>query len=273
MKELSGKTALITGGGSGIGEGTAHALADAGMNIVVADINEETANKVAADLIGKGATAVAVAADVASRESVESLADAAFDAFGGVHVLHNNAGVGIFSRIDETSDEEWRWILDINLYGVINGIEVFVPRLQSQGGEAHIVNTASLAGMLAGPMLGAYNASKFAVVAISETLRYELAPQGIGVSVLCPGGVSTNIMRNSFARRPIGADRSDAPNGGGMRMVDPMAVGRMVRHGIETNECYIFTHPELKGAVRHRFDRIMSGFDRAEERDKIGGIG
>ena len=271
MQELNGKTAVITGGGSGIGEGTAHALADAGMNIVIADINPETGGKVAADLGAKGAKAIAVTADVVDPASVEALADAAYGEFGGVHVLHNNAGVGIFARIDETSAEEWKWTLDINLWGVINGIQTFLPRMKAQGGEAHIVNTASLAGMLAGPMLGAYNASKFAVVAISETLRYELAPQQIGVSVLCPGGVSTNIFRNSFSRRPMQGGGLGADTGtSDMRMADPMDVGRMVRWGIETNDCYIFTHPELKATLRHRFDRIMDGFDRAAARDEHG---
>ena len=273
VQELSGKTALVTGAGSGIGEGTAHALADAGMNVVVADINEETAAKVAADLRDKGTTAVPLAVDVADRASVDTLAERAYREFGAVHVLHNNAGVGIFARLDETSDDDWRWILDVNLHGVINGIQAFLPRIKAQGGEAHIVNTASLAGMVAGPLLGAYNATKFAVVAISETLRYELAPEGIGVSVLCPGGVSTNIMRNSFARRPLSTgDRRDANlDAEAMRMLSPMDVGRMVRHGIETNDGYIFTHPELRNAVRHRFDRIMDGFDRSAERDRSWG--
>jgi NAD(P)-dependent dehydrogenase (short-subunit alcohol dehydrogenase family) len=207
--------------------------------------------------------------DVSDRASVESLADKAWSELGAVHVLHNNAGVALFLRLDSMTDADWRWILSINLEGVVNGLQAFVPRLKAQEGEAHIVNTASMAGMLAGPQLGAYNATKFAVVAISETLRYELASQGIGVSVLCPGGVSTNIIANSMARRPgAGApNRVENLGAGGARMVDPMDVGRMVRHGIQTNDPYIFTHPEMRGALQHRFDRIMAGFDRAAERD------
>src|SRR5207253_4968272 len=127
------------------------------------------------------------------------------------HVLHNNAGICFFAPVESTSDQQWRLTLDVNLNGVVNGLQAFLPRMRGQGGEAHIVNTASLAGMMAGPALGAYNASKFAVVAISETLRVELADEGFGISVLCPGGVSTNIFRNSVLRRPGG--RADLPEG------------------------------------------------------------
>jgi NAD(P)-dependent dehydrogenase (short-subunit alcohol dehydrogenase family) len=238
------------------------------MRVVVSDINGEAGNRVAGELRAKGADALAVSTDVADRASVEALADAVYKEFGAVHVVHNNAGVAVFARLDETTDDDWKWILDVNLQGVINGIQTFLPRIEAQGGEAHIVNTASLAGMIAGPGAGAYNASKFAVVAISETLRYELAPRGIGVSVLCPGGVNTNIFRTASARRPVDGDRpSTRVDLGDMRMIEPMEVGRMVRHGIETNDPYIFTHPELRSTVRHRFDRIMDGFTRAEERD------
>jgi NAD(P)-dependent dehydrogenase (short-subunit alcohol dehydrogenase family) len=266
---LGGKVAVVTGAGSGIGRGTAHALADAGMNVVVSDIDHKSARSVAEELEGKNVKALSVQTDVSDRGSVQALADAAYAQFGAVHVLHNNAGVGVFVRLDETTDEDWHWILGVNLNGVINGIQAFLPRFQAQEGDCHIVNTASMAGMLAGPQLGAYNATKFAVVAISETLRYELASQGIGVSVLCPGGVSTNIIQNSLKRRPGAgaANRVERLDAGGARMVDPMDVGRMVRHGIETNDPYIFTHPEMRAALHHRFERIMAGFDRAAERD------
>jgi len=179
----------------------------------------------------------------------------------------------LFERLDQTSDSDWRFILSVNLDGVINGIQAFLARMKAQAGEKHIVNTASLAGLMAGPALGAYNASKYAVVAISETLRVELADEGFGISVLCPGGVSTNIFRNSVLRRPGGrADLPEGPAPAGterMRMMDPEEVGRVVRRGIEDNELYIFSHPELKPIVRARFDRIMAAFDRAAERDSL----
>ena len=267
MQELRGKTAVVTGAGSGIGEGTVHALADAGMNVGVVDINGDAAERVAADIRKTGVDAIAVQCDVTDRDSVTAAADAVFGEFGAVHVLHNNAGICFFAPVESTTDEQWNMTLDVNLHGVINGLQTFLPRMRSQGGEAHIVNTASLAGLMAGPALGAYNASKYAVVAISETMRHELAAHGIGVSVLCPGGVATNIMQNSLAltgRAPQGSVESMAAED--FRVLDPMEVGRIVRAGIESNEPYILTHPEFKGAVQHRFDRIIAAFDRAAAR-------
>jgi NAD(P)-dependent dehydrogenase (short-subunit alcohol dehydrogenase family) len=265
VKDLDGKVAVVTGGGSGIGRGTALALAEAGMHVVVADLDEAAAIAVAGELGGR---AIAVAADVADRQSVEALAERSFAEFGAVHVLHNNAGVGVFARLDETTDADWRWLLAVNLEGVVNGVQAFLPRMKAQEGEKHIVNTASMAGMIAGPILGAYNATKFAVVAISETLRYELGDSGFGISVLCPGGVRTNIGRNSMRQRPGGSGESRVRDidTGSMRMIAPEEVGRMVRRAIEENELYIFTHPEMKPVVRARFDRILAAFDRAAER-------
>jgi NAD(P)-dependent dehydrogenase (short-subunit alcohol dehydrogenase family) len=277
MRDLRDKIAVITGGGSGIGRGTALAFADAGMNVVVADIDEADAKAVADEVRGLGVRALAVATDVTDRTSVEALADAAWSEFGAVHLLHNNAGVFVFMRLDSMSDADWRWLLSVNLEGVVNGLQVFLPRLKEQDGERHIVNTASMAGMVAGPMLGAYNATKFAVVAISETLHAELADEGIGVSVLCPGGVNTNIFRHAIERRPPGGrdmqwpqemnlSREDMREGAptlSLRMIDPEDVGRMVRRGIEDGELYIFTHPEFEQAFRMRADRILQAFDRA----------
>src|SRR5206468_10746175 len=134
----------------------------------------------------KGVRSIAVGVDVADRASVDALAETAFAEFGAVHVLHNNARVGIFLRLDETTDADWKWILAINLVGVVNGIQAFLPRMKQVDGEKHIVNTASMSGLIAAPLLGAYTATKYAVVGISETLRRQLADEGIGVSVLCP---------------------------------------------------------------------------------------
>jgi len=274
MQELKGKTAVVTGAGSGIGEGTAHALAEAGMNVAVLDINGGAAERVAAELGRHGTRAIARQCDVTDRSSVDATADAVYQEFGAVEVLHNNAGICFFAPVERTTDEQWRLTLDVNLNGVVNGLQAFLPRMRSQGGPAHIVNTASLAGLLASPALGAYQASKFAVVGVSETLRHELAPHGIGVSVLCPGGVATNIMQNSLALTPT-APPGRASNASietmatdDFRVIDPMDVGRMVRAGIEANEPYIFTHPEFKGAVQRRFDRILDAFDRAADRDR-----
>lgn len=269
MRDLAGKTAVITGGGSGIGRGTALALADAGMNVVIADIDEAAATSVADEVTALGPRALVVATDVTDKSSVESLADAAWSAFGAVNVLHNNAGVFVFMRLDAMSDADWRWLLSINLEGVVNGLQVFLPRLKEQGGDRHIVNTASMAGMVAGAQLGAYNATKFAVVAISETLHAELAEEGIGVSVLCPGGVSTNIFKHAIERRPGGGQPMVWPEEvtgertRRLRMIDAEDVGRMVRRGIEDDELYIFTHPEFEAVFRMRTDRIFAAFERA----------
>jgi NAD(P)-dependent dehydrogenase (short-subunit alcohol dehydrogenase family) len=264
MRELQGKTAIVTGAGSGIGEGTAHALAEAGMNIAIVDIDGDAAQRVAAHLRNGGANAIGLQCDVTDRQSMDAMAEAVYDEFEAVHVLHNNAGICFFAPVESTSDEQWRLTLDVNLNGVINGLQAFLPRIRSQRGEAHIVNTASLAGLLAGPALGAYNATKFAVVAISETMRQELAPHGIGVSVLCPGGVATNIMRNSMALTGTASARTvEMMATEEFRVIDPIEVGRIVRAGIEANEPYILTHPEFKRAVQGRFERILEAFDRA----------
>jgi NAD(P)-dependent dehydrogenase (short-subunit alcohol dehydrogenase family) len=268
MKDLGGKTAVVTGGGSGIGRGTVLALADAGMHVVVADIDQDAATAVADEASALGPRAIGTRTDVTDRSSVEALAAKAYEEFGAVHVLHNNAGVFVPQRIDKTTDAEWKWILSVNLDGVINGIQVFLPRLQEQTDDAHIVNTASMAGHLAGPNLGAYNASKFAVVAISETLAFELTGTGIGVSVLCPGGVQTNIFKAAMEQRPPGgAEMQTIGLGGNLeRMMDPMTVGKLVRTGIEEDELYIFTHPEFGAAVQMRYDNIMQSFARWTER-------
>jgi NAD(P)-dependent dehydrogenase (short-subunit alcohol dehydrogenase family) len=270
MRDLEGKVAVITGAGSGIGRGTALALAEAGMHVVVADIDEASARSVAGELGGRS---VAVRTDVADRASVEALADAAYAEFGAVHVLHNNAGVALMMRLDTMKDVDWDWILSINLKGVVNGLQAFLPRMKEQAGEKHIVNTASMAGMFAPQMLGAYNATKFAVVAISETLREEVAEDAIGVSVLCPGVVGTNIMQNTVRDRPPGgADMqlpSIEPSSGFTNVMQPEEVGRLVRQAIIDNDPYIFTHPELGAVAQARFDRIMAAFSRASQRTVV----
>jgi NAD(P)-dependent dehydrogenase (short-subunit alcohol dehydrogenase family) len=268
MRDLQGKVAVVTGAGSGIGRGTAIALAESGMHVVVADLDQESAETVAKELGGRS---IAIRTDVADRDSVEALADAAYNEFGAVHVLHNNAGVALMIRLDAMKDVDWDWILSINLKGVVNGLQAFLPRFKAQDGEKHIVNTASMAGMFAPQTLGAYNATKFAVVAISETLREECAADYIGVSVLCPGVVGTNIMQNTLRDRPAGGAEMQLPSIDGStstfsNVKTPEEVGRLVRDAIVDNEPYIFTHPELGAVAQARFDRIMAAFERASQR-------
>ena len=276
MKDLAGKVAVVTGAGSGIGRGSALALAEAGMDVVVADVDEPSATAVAAEISQLGRRAIAVRTDVADRASVESLADRAYGEFGAVHVLHNNAGVVIFLPVEAMTDADWQFTLSVNLVGVINGIQAFLPRFRAQGGEAHIVNTASMAGMITGPGLAAYNATKFAVVAISETLRQELEGTGISVSVLCPGVVATDLVRTTLRRRPPGGADMQLPDFGALGAESPLAkvlapeeVGRMIRRAIEDDELYIFTHPEWGERARARFDRILEAFDRAAARTNV----
>ena len=190
LEELDGKVAVITGGGSGIGAALARACTAAGMQVVVVDVNQERATAVAAELPNGTATAHAV--DVSDAAGVQALADFAFDTFGAVHLLCNNAGVSPAGRVWDFTDDEWQWLLGVNVRGVANGLRSFVPRMIAQG-QGHIVNTGSGASFVATPRLGPYCATKHAIVGLSEALRYELDGTGIGVSVLVPAGVNTNI--------------------------------------------------------------------------------
>ena len=202
MRDLAGKTAVITGAGSGIGRAVALELAAKGMNVVVSDLDPGAAHLVADEVESHGVSSLAVATDVGDRASVEALAIAAFKEFGAVHVLHCNAGIALLLRMESTTDDDWDLISKVNLFGVINGIQAFLPRMKAVEGERHIVATASMSGIVAFPTLGAYTATKYAVVGICETLRQELEADNIGVSVLCPGPVQTNILVNSEKQRP-----------------------------------------------------------------------
>jgi NAD(P)-dependent dehydrogenase (short-subunit alcohol dehydrogenase family) len=272
MRELRGKVAVVTGGGSGIGRGMALAFADAGMHVVVADIEPTAADKVAAELAPKGVKAIAVQADVTRREAVEVLAERTYRDFGAAHVLCNNAGVAVFGTLDETRDTDWRWVLSVNLEGVVNGLQAFLPRMKAQAGPKHVVNTASVAGIAALPGLGVYTATKYAVVGISETLRLEGPRYELGCSVLCPGAVSTNIM-TSERNRPgdLGQSKPFAGLSGGGAGADLLRlgrdaewVGRRVRAAVENDEAYIFTHPETRAFLERRVEAMRAGFDAAD---------
>jgi NAD(P)-dependent dehydrogenase (short-subunit alcohol dehydrogenase family) len=266
MEDLQGKVAVITGGASGIGRAVATRAAAAGMKIVLGDIEEGPLKEAVEDLTAQGAEAIGVATDVADLASVEGLRDQALNRFGAVHLVHNNAGIGLGGPIWEVREEDWRWILGVNLWGVIHGVAAFVPLLIEQG-EGHVVNTASIAGLIAAPFLGPYNATKQAVVAISETLFKDLQAVGapVGVSVLCPGFVQTRIA-DSERNRPQWAPDRDIPGAAELRgavqdMVDsgiaPRDVADRVMDAVRTDTFYILTHPELDAAVATRFDDIM----------------
>jgi NAD(P)-dependent dehydrogenase (short-subunit alcohol dehydrogenase family) len=267
MKDLQGKVAVITGGASGIGRSVAERAAAQGMKLVLADIEEGPLKSAVDDLTSSGAEAFGVVTDVSDRASVEALRDAALDRFGAAHLVHNNAGIGLGGPIWEVTEEDWRWILGVNLWGVVHGVAAFTPLLIEQG-EGHIVNTASVAGLIAAPFLGPYNATKQAVVAISETLFKDLQTVGapVGVSVLCPGFVQTRIAesernRPEWAVSDHSAEGAEAVRGVVQGLVDggiaPGTVADRVIEAVRRDIFYILTHPELDAAIRTRFDDIL----------------
>ncbi len=268
MEDLEGKVAVITGGASGIGWAVARRAAADGMRIVLADIEEGPLKDAENAMANQGTDAIGVVTDVSDASSVRALRDAALDRFGAVHLVHNNAGVGLGGPIWEVSEEDWRWILGVNLWGVIHGVATFVPLLIEQG-EGHIVNTASIAGLATAGFLGPYNATKQAVVAISETLFKDLqavaAP--VGVSVLCPGFVQTRIAE-SDRNRPAWAPEREVEGATELRAavqqmvgagIPAEAVADRVLDAVRSNTFYILTHPELTAALETRFEDIIEG--------------
>ncbi len=263
MRDIEGKVAVVTGGASGIGRGLCEALAGAGMRVVVADIDAAGAEETAAELKHGGAESLAVPTDVSDRASTEALAETAFREMGAVHVVCNNAGVIVGGSLQNATPDDWEWILSVNLGGVVNGCHAFVPRLRAQGGEAQIVNTASVGGLLSAPGLGVYCTTKFAVIGFTEALRLELQSDGIGVSALCPAGVRTNLLdadRNRPARLEDAGGRADSIKDALEAGIEPIAVGESVVRGIRENSPYIFTHPEFRDIVESKFKGILANF-------------
>ena len=271
MTELRDKVAVVTGAASGIGRALAERCCDEGMKVVLADVEEAALLRTERDLKERGATVLAVRTDVSNADQVEEMARTAQAAFGAVHLLFNNAGVAAGSSVWETSLNDWQWILGVNLWGVIHGIRTFVPLMLSRGAECHIVNTASIAGMIAGPGLGAYKVTKHAVVTLSETLYHELAARKsrIGVSVLCPGWVRTRIL-HAERNRPEELRNTQEPARTRERSemqeriaraviggTPPRQVANAVFQAIRANRFYILPHPETKPMVQLRFEDIL----------------
>lgn len=207
----------------------------------------------------RGGRALGVPTDVSDRGQVLALAERAWRHFGRVHIVCNNAGVVVYGPLHRATHQDWRWVLGVNLWGVIHGIEAFVPRMLAQGEPGHVLNTASMAGLVATPGLGVYNTSKYAVVGLSETLARELRPHGIGVSVLCPLGVATRI-RESERHRPAHLKNPDGaaaePVGLMGRTLSAAAVAAMAVTAIRENRLYVITHPEARAALRRRSERL-----------------
>ena len=262
MKDFQGKTAVVTGAASGIGRALSLDFARRGMKVVAADIEQGPLEAVQGEIEAEGAECLPVRTDVTKLDSVQAMADAAFDRFGSVHVLCNNAGVSSGGKLQDATYQDWQWVLGVNLWGVIHGILAFVPRMLQQKEEAHIVNTGSMAGLIASQGLGVYNTSKYAVVGLSETLLRDLRDTGIGVSVLCPMGVSTRI-RESARNRPedLKEDMApyDPPDLVG-NYISPEETSRLVINAMENNELYVLTHPESEEFIARRFERIRRAF-------------
>jgi NAD(P)-dependent dehydrogenase (short-subunit alcohol dehydrogenase family) len=268
MEELSGRVAVVTGAASGIGAGIARACAEQGMRVVLADIELAPAQKLAAQLAAAGTPALAVRTDVTRAADLEALADRAFEHFGTADVLFNNAGVAQGGAIHDFTEQDWNWLLGVNLYGVIHGCRAFVPRWIERGTPAHVVNTASVGGFLSGPVLGMYSTTKFAVVAYSEALAQERVADGIGVSILCPGWTNTNLgaaSRNRPAALGSAPDRLEIITGGMAVGMDPIEVGRIALRGVRENALYVFTHPEFQPLIADRFAKVLAALERAKE--------
>ncbi len=272
MQELKDRVAVITGGASGIGLAMARRFAREGVKLVLADIEEDALRRVEQEFRKAGVPVLAIRTDVSRSHDVERLAEKTLATFGAVHVVCNNAGVAPGGAVWESSVADWEWVLGVNVWGVIHGVRVFVPIMLRQDTPCHVVNTASVAGLLSVPGMGIYCVSKHAVVTLSECLHHDLAQRGskIGVSLLCPAFVPTGILdsernrpavlRNpSRARTPEDQAREEqmrhAVQSG---RVSAEMVAEMVLDGIRQERFYIFTHPRIKAAIQARMEDVLS---------------
>ena len=275
MKNFNGKVAVITGAASGLGLEFANRAAALGMRLVLADVDQDGLDKARAELAAGGATVLAMPCDVRKGVQVQALADAAMAQFGAVHLVFNNAGVGSGGLIWENSEADWEWVLGVNLWGVIHGVRIFTPLMlecaaRDPSFEGHIVNTASMAGLLNAPAMGVYNVSKHAVVSLSETLYHDLQLVGapIGASVLCPYFVPTGISQ-SHRNRPLDVKMTAGPTASQVAAqamtskavesgkVSAFDVARLTFEAIADGQFYIYSHPAALGNVADRMDQIV----------------
>ncbi len=286
MEDVEGKVAFITGGASGIGLGMAKVFTRAGMKAVIADLRDDhlASAKACFDRAGHADEVHFLKLDVTDREAYVRAADEAEKVFGKVHVLCNNAGIGISSALSEASYNDWDWGVSVNLDGVFNGIHTVLPRIRAHGEGGHIVNTSSMSGILQYSRASIYVTTKFAVVGMSEALAFELRDENIGVSAFCPGGVRTNIRDYEKTRPDKFSDtKATAPAGPppGFKMTDEIRAklgkltceaedaGELVLKGIRENALYIFTAPEFSEGVKERFAAILNALGEDPERFEI----
>ena len=277
MRDVAGKVAFVTGAASGLGLAMARSFAAAGMRVAMADIEEEALDQAHASFDAGNAEVIALPLDVTDRAAMAAAADRTEAAFGKIHVLCNNAGVALGGPFAHTAYADWDWVLGVNLQGVINGVATILPRIVAHGEGGHVVNTASMAGLLAFGRAGVYNTTKYAVLGMSEAMRADLAERNIGVSVLCPGFVSTNIFQSernrpaalASATDPASFDPNDPQLDPQTRealatadFLEPAVVGDMVLHGIRENEAFILTHPSFEPMVDARHGEMVASFER-----------
>jgi NAD(P)-dependent dehydrogenase (short-subunit alcohol dehydrogenase family) len=273
MEDLNGKVAVITGGASGIGFATAKGLARRGARLVLADIEQAALDKAVVQLSSAGAKVEGVVCDVGDLASVQKLADTAFSRMGAVHIVFNNAGIAVGGPIAEMKHSDWEWVMRVDLWGPIHGVEAFLPRIIEQRQGGHILFTASFAGLVPNEGLGTYCVAKYGVVALAEVLQREMRAHNIGVSVLCPMRVATNIG-NSERNRPaeLGGPQAsprvqpqgeDNRNMAG-RVIEVNEVGEQVVKAITANRLYILPHEESRKSIRRRFERIDRTFDEKD---------
>ena len=266
--DVKGKTAVITGGASGIGLGVARCLAANGSHIVLADIESDPLDEAVAELATAGAEVIGVKTDVSDLDQVKALAAQTIDRFGAAHILCNNAGVGISGPVGATSMEDWRWTLEIDLWGPIYGVNVFLPIMEDQG-EGHINSTASMAGLYAGASLGAYNVAKHGVVALMASLERDLRLAGSAVraSVLCPGPIDTNIVDSQRNRAPESAEQH-VETEAGTKFWDMLTrtlaagmpadeVGPLILDAVTNDRFWVLTHPEMAAIVAKQTEQMM----------------
>jgi NAD(P)-dependent dehydrogenase (short-subunit alcohol dehydrogenase family) len=272
MRDLKGKVAVVTGAASGIGRAMAERFGREGMKIVLADVEEKALMETRDAFLKAGVEAIAMIVDVSRPEQVEALAHRAFDKFGATHVVCNNAGIGVGGFTWELSQADWEWVLGVNLWGVVHGIRAFVPRMLAQG-QGHVVNTASIAGLLSAPGMAPYCASKHAVVAISECLHHDLnllAGGKVKVSVVCPAWVKTRIA-DSERNRPASAPRRSGSPAAQAQVLEglvrqavaggipPEEVAEQVLQAVLNDRFWVLTHPKTKRAVEKRMQGIVEG--------------